>query len=421
MLTAYYNEFDPKAAAWLRELIDQELLPAGDVDERSIEDVPPAELLGYTQCHFFAGIGGWSLALRIAGWPDDRPVWTGSCPCQPFSQAGARTGTDDERHLWPHFRWLIDQCRPVTVFGEQVASKDGRQWFAGVRADLDLLGYATGATDLCAASVGAPHIRQRIFWVGHTNKPGTWGYTRTISGTETQSSGEGREDGRQHHSAIDAGSDARLGDSNGESGGKSGELTTEAQEGRSPKKRQAGLSSDDVRLPDAGRILGSEGRSTGPSEAQSGRPPSGAARRSQYLGISDTSSGNAGAEREQRSGEHGLQPENDGDRIGLDESDRQRRDGERIRLQSRGSFEAGLEAPWSGASLIGSTEGKTRRIEPSIEPLAHGLPARLVRLRGYGNAIVPQLAQEFIKAFLEDQADGEQYKGLHEMPGEKIS
>lgn len=87
-MTAYYNENDPYAAQWLRNLITAGHIAKGDVDERSIVDVRADDLRGYTQCHFFAGIGGWSLALRLAGWPDDRPVWTGSCPCQPFSAAG---------------------------------------------------------------------------------------------------------------------------------------------------------------------------------------------------------------------------------------------------------------------------------------------------------------------------------------------
>ena len=101
MARAYYNEFNPYAAQWLRNLIDAGLIAPGDVDNRSIEDVTPADLLGYTQCHFFAGIGVWSAALRGAGWADDRPVWTGSCPCQPFSSAGKGAGFADERHLWP--------------------------------------------------------------------------------------------------------------------------------------------------------------------------------------------------------------------------------------------------------------------------------------------------------------------------------
>ena len=120
-ILVYYNEIDPFAAAWLRELIAHGVIANGIVDERSIVEVQPDDLKEYTQCHFFAGIGVWSYALRQAGWTDDRPVWTGSCPCQPFSTAGKRKGSEDERHLWPEFRRLISECRPVTVFGEQVA------------------------------------------------------------------------------------------------------------------------------------------------------------------------------------------------------------------------------------------------------------------------------------------------------------
>jgi len=164
----YYNEHDPKGAAWLRELIAQNQIPAGHVDERSITDVRPDDLLGFTQCHFFAGIGGWSLALKLSEWPEDRPVWTGSCPCQPFSSAGKQMGRKDPRHLWPAFRRLINRCRPPVVLGEQVASADGRRWLAGVRSNLETMGYAVGAADLCAAGVGAPHIRQRLFWVANS-------------------------------------------------------------------------------------------------------------------------------------------------------------------------------------------------------------------------------------------------------------
>jgi len=164
----YYNEFDPKAAAWLRELIKEGLIPDGYVDERDIREVRPSELDGYVQHHFFAGIGGWPYALGLAAWPGDRECWTGSCPCQPFSVAGKGAGTKDERHLWPAFRWLIAQRRPSTVFGEQVASKAGRGWIAGVQADLEALGYVVGRADVCAAGIGAPHIRQRLWWVAES-------------------------------------------------------------------------------------------------------------------------------------------------------------------------------------------------------------------------------------------------------------
>ena len=166
-MIAYYNEVDPAAAAALRALIADKFIAPGDVDERSIEDVSPVDIMGYTQCHFFAGQGVWSYALRLAGWPDDRPVWTGSCPCQPFSAAGKGKGFADERHLWPAFHWLIQQCRPDIVFGEQVAGKDGLGWLDLVATDLEALDYACGAVPFPAAGIGAPHIRERLYWMAH--------------------------------------------------------------------------------------------------------------------------------------------------------------------------------------------------------------------------------------------------------------
>lgn len=165
-MPAYYNEIDPFAAQWLKNLIAQDLIAPGEVDERSIREVDSSDLEGFSQCHFFAGIGVWSHALRCAGVSDDDPVWTGSPPCQPFSGAGSRKGTNDDRHLWPDFFRLIAERRPPLVFGEQVASKDGLAWFDTVQADLEGADYAATAFDLCAAGVGAPHIRQRLFFVG---------------------------------------------------------------------------------------------------------------------------------------------------------------------------------------------------------------------------------------------------------------
>lgn len=164
-MTAYYNEIDPDAVAILQQLIADGVIAPGDVDTRSIKDVQPDDLVAYTQCHFFAGGGLWSVAARAAGWPDDRPLWTGSCPCQPFSPAGRGGGTDDPRHLWPDFHRLIRACRPVVVMGEQVAGKAGYGWLDGVRADLAAEGYASRGVDIPACSVDAPHRRNRLYWI----------------------------------------------------------------------------------------------------------------------------------------------------------------------------------------------------------------------------------------------------------------
>jgi len=171
----YYNEFEPYAAQWLGNLIAAGLIPAGHVDTRSITDVQPDDLAGYRQCHFFAGIGGWPLAARLAGWPDDRELWTGSTPCQPFSVAGKGKGQDDDRHLWPHFFGLIRARRPAAFLGEQVAAAVGKAWLDGVLDDLEGIDYAGRAVVVPACAVNAPHRRDRLWVLAHTDHPGSQG------------------------------------------------------------------------------------------------------------------------------------------------------------------------------------------------------------------------------------------------------
>ncbi|HCT9377186.1 TPA: DNA cytosine methyltransferase [Klebsiella quasipneumoniae] len=196
---AYYNEIDPFAAQWLRNLIAAGHIAPGEVDERSIEDVTPDDLRGFTQCHFFAGIGVWSHSLRLAGWPDNKPVWTGSCPCQPFSAAGKGDGFADERHLWPAFNHLISERRPQHVFGEQVAAGNANVWFDLVQADLEGMGYAFGLVPFTSAGIGAPHIRERAYWVANADN-------RVSDARETLRSGR--------DAVLDGSSTNRLGNAN---------------------------------------------------------------------------------------------------------------------------------------------------------------------------------------------------------------
>jgi DNA (cytosine-5)-methyltransferase 1 len=293
-MTAYYNENDHFAANWLRELIKQNLIAPGEVDERSIEDVTPADLAKFTQCHFFAGIGGWSYALRLAGWEYKGNItWTGSCPCQPFSAAGKGAGFADERHLWPAWFHLIRECRPDRIFGEQVASS--MPWWDLVSSDLEGQGYACGAAVLGAHSVGAPHQRQRLYWMADTE---------------------------------------------------------------SVRRRQG----------EAGRLA--------------------------------------------IAGDMG-----DPDDTGLEGHRRFRKvdDPERRKEQNG---QVSLPSLWGDADWLKCADGKARPVESGVKPLVNGFPkgmvrggdssepinpqetaeARVMRLRGYGNAIIPQIAAEFIKA-----------------------
>jgi DNA (cytosine-5)-methyltransferase 1 len=371
-VTAYYNEFDPFAAQWLRNLIDAGLIPAGDVDERSILDVRPADLGGYTQCHFFAGIGGWPLALRLAGWPDDRPVWTGSCPCQPLSSAGKRKGHADERHLWPAFYSLIAERQPPAVFGEQVASKDGREWFAAVRADLEGLGYAVGGADLCAAGIGAPHIRQRLFWGADAHQQQRHRFRNVGAGRRSEPAIGGSTDRLEHTdgSGRDAGQPAAPADGHGGSAGSDGGalgLGDPLGAGLEIQHRQPG--DDGSQQPTAERAGQAVG---GVANAPGG----------EQRGLRECGSGNGRLEQPHRG--HGSV----GGLVG------------EINIGWPGAHHGG----WADADWLFCTDGRWRPVEPGTQPLAHGVPGRVGLLRGYGNAINPELGAEFVAAFLEAKA-----------------
>ena len=272
------------------------------------------------------GIGGWPLALRWAGW-GDRPVWTGSCPCQPFSNAGKKKAKRDARHLWPDFKQLIAQCRPATVFGEQVASPLGRNWLSTLRSQMEALAYEVGAADLCAAGIGAPHIRQRLFWVAHTECRPPERHRYEIPGA--QSSNQEREKERQRvwSDAGDGGTTGRL------------ENSADTDRGSTYSRRHV-------------------------EENQRGKAP----------GI-----------------------ERPGDAVGLGDTNQQGSQGRRLRSDES----AGQCSPWERVSFIECADGKARPTQPEILPLADGLPGRVGRIRGYGNAIVPQLAQVFIESFMD--------------------
>ena len=257
-MAAFYNEIDRLCCDWLQDLIDARLITPGKIDDRPVQELSPDDFRGYERVHFFAGIAGWDHALNLAGWRG--PVWTGSCPCQPFSAAGKGKGAADDRHLWPYWFRFVRECRPATVFGEQVAAAIGRGWLDAVFADLEAQSYACASAVLPACGVGAPHLRQRVWFVAD--------------------SGGNRREERINQCRV---------------------APTSRQQGYSPKRS--------------------------------------------------------------------------------------------------------CSATWADLEWLPCTDGKARPVEPGTFPLAHGIPGRVGRLRAYGNAIVPQVAAEFIKAATEANND----------------
>ncbi|HFK1636906.1 TPA: DNA cytosine methyltransferase [Klebsiella oxytoca] len=352
---AYYNEIDPFAAQWLRNLIAAGHIAPGEVDERSIEDVTPDDLRGFTQCHFFAGIGVWSHSLRLAGWPDDRPVWTGSCPCQPFSAAGKGDGFADERHLWPHFFHLISERRPQHVFGEQVASGNANTWFDLVQADLEGVGYAFGLVPFTSAGIGAPHIRERAYWVANANhdrqQPGQRGWSGCKCVEQGIDIGRSRQNGGMGNANV---------------------------------TRLEGLGGNDSA---AGRK-----RATGPAASP---------------GLHD---GLANTDNEQ----HSIAISGCGHEYVSTGREQDPAAPAGLRRDYRPLEVNGF---WRDADWLFCRDGKWRPVEPGTFPLVDGAAARMGRveprvarvassnrvgrLKGYGNAINAQAAAAFIRAYME--------------------
>jgi DNA (cytosine-5)-methyltransferase 1 len=467
----YFDENDPFAADWL-----EALFPGAFVDRRSIVDVPPTVLVRPRRVHLFGGIGGWEQALNLAGFPADEPVWTGSCPCPPFSSAGRKTckrcggrvgfvGDEfgclscewrDPRHLWPEMRRLVGECRPPVILGEQVSSKDGREWLARVRADLEDLGYAVGAADLCAAGAGAPHIRQRLFWVAHAvgarvrdRRP------RADDGASGGAEGAGPQRQRVRPDPGDGCCVLAGGLAHAPDAGRG-----RAGVGPVPGRRSADESG---RLFRPGGLAHADGPQRGPDgggdadgiwqggEAAVGAPGGGGPAR----GVEHPASNGrveGGAEPVGRGPAGGCRPGGLGDAVG--HRWQQGPAGSPRPEPDPGGPGVGF---WSAFDVIPCRDGKARRVESGTFPLAPGVPRslgpllavlegmgvdprrarqavrnargrlakagrnRVGRLRGYGNSIVPQVAAAFIRAYLDARADGFVTPAAPVEPGRQMS
>ncbi|MBK1439864.1 DNA cytosine methyltransferase [Parapedobacter sp. ISTM3] len=194
----------------------------------------------------FSGIGGFDLAASWCGWdnvfhcetnvfcrkvlnhhfPNSRAyenikdadfgryrggidVLSGGFPCQPFSVAGKRLGTADDRHLWPFMLGAIRQIRPRWIVGENVRgliSWNGGMVFEEVCTELEAAGYEVLPLVLPAAGVDAPHRRERVWVVAHAGEAGQWSVNRgrTASDPDHRKQQEQQERGAENRECPSA-------------------------------------------------------------------------------------------------------------------------------------------------------------------------------------------------------------------------
>jgi len=357
----YYNEFDKKKCAALKTLIEDGHISKGDIDDRPIKEVMPDDVRNYERCHFFAGIGLWDYALDLARWEKGRRVWTGSCPCQPFSIAGRQKGKKDDRHLWPEWFRLIEECQPSVIFGEQVKDAITKGWLDDVYQGLEENNYAVGSIVMPASAIGAPHRRERLWFVGYRDEVRELQQERSVqdqrervsdassvgdSGRITErhkKTGISRE--RKHSNAQAFGTKTRNGFTDTSLVGNTkhnGYFASEV-----PESKKQAIQHDTQRKDSTGKFEGAS-ESGNVAYPDSSRPQ-------RYRGF------------------------------------------EQEQIQER--WEREERHTWSSGVWINCPDEKQRLVEPRIPLLVNGYPERVGVIHSAGDAIVPQLAAEFIKAF----------------------
>ena len=416
----------------------------------------------------FAGIGGFSRGLEATGffeticfvenepycqavlkhhWPGvpilgdiknvkapdlpSRPdVICGGFPCQPFSQAGKQRAQDDPRHLWPEMFRLIRECRPTWVVGENVAGiiKLGLD---EVLADLEGEGYATRTFNIPACAVGAPHLRQRLWIVAHSD-----------SESEPDKPLDGGAGARQLGFEFGGSEAAPHGpDPDNDGSHRATEHKQNTKHGktqlRDEQVRELGSVGQDVADPESVHGQGSvrQGDSRGkPEKKAAGR--GGVVGNAQHDGLPSSegrgrlldkseeqrrkkevrkSKGASGSSRDvadpQHEGDGGRRlsgPREDKGKNGQGSSDQSWGCGETLadpRCDTEGSCK-GVQrgaAKRSKGSFDAGDGGDIRpeerwAVEPDVGRLVDGLPNRVPQLRALGNSIVPQIAQEIGQA-----------------------
>jgi DNA (cytosine-5)-methyltransferase 1 len=332
------------------------------------------EWAGLSKPVLFCDIEPWSRKVLAKHWPDvpiaddvkelandpDRfiprtdpknTILSSGYPCQPFSVAGKQRGTEDDRHLWPFISQIIAHKRPAfcvleNVYGHLALGLDE------VLADLEAQDYATRAFIVPACAVNAPHRRDRLWIIAHTNSHGE------PDGTINEKQGCGKLVGNSEHDGSSAATVS----------GKHGQDEARGAEGQSAAKQSEGASEPGhhANVGNAGCVTKGQSRN-GLSEERLNSGTQGQ-RSVEGHRLADTSQAPADTDNE----------------------------GSQGRLSGRQGAE------WQGEHGHARCSGAAHRqpakdwwaVEPAMGRVAHGIPGRVDRLKGLGNAIVPQIAMQ---------------------------
>ena len=336
----------------------------------------------------------------------DCDILTAGYPCQPFSVAGLQKGTKDDRHIWPYILKIVAHKRPTWCVFENVHGHIALG-LDQVLADLEAEGYSTRTFVVPACGVNAPHRRDRLWIVAHSNSDSQSDVTE--HGEQRQGQLGERDVGNAQH---DGSSTAKVGGVNEEDarGSSQGQSQTEQSSGASGRKDDGSLHQELADPNGIGRGGGnSSERGTGERQFQSEKQRrSSVGRETERCGepcrenVADTESERArkndGRVRSGISGTGGREdpitqkdvadtqskqstPDDNGGEQGAVSEPQQ--------VQPRGS------SSWGG-------RGCNWEIEPDVGRVAHGIPRRVDRLKGLGNAIVPQIAMNIGLAIKEE-------------------
>ena len=325
----------------------------------------------------------------------DCDILTAGYPCQPFSSAGKRQGEQDDRHIWPYILQIVAHKRPTwtvfeNVYGHVSLGLDT------VLADLEAEGYTTRTFIVPACGVGAPHRRDRLWIVGYTEHNGP--STSTLQGEHGENE-RGSQEGQKTSQQFAGTSKPRIREDvgnakdNGCDGGSEGvgREGTESQQDESQLEIWSQLSGPSADVADTSSA-GSKARSAhrvgdDDDSRRDSKESTGAGSKRGGADVADPES--VGVQGLRSSGEqesHTYAQQEVSVRSSEDVADT-------VSQRAQGGTAGRQDAENARESSRGAPEWDWD-VEPDVGRVANGVPKRVDRLRGLGNAIVPQIAQQ---------------------------